>query len=180
MSGEPIFVDEFDMADMRDKLSFEYATIWMLALKIVDGWELANRGCFDLKRSWSEITWGSCRGGIRIKLPEVKKKDLFVFFDKFYLDQEAGWCWLMICILANGDCFGVIFRFFGVSFRERELGRSAWLSMNSSSQEPKSSPKISQEFSFRESYTRNSWNIEKHSPIHISHHKDIYLPKNSS
>jgi len=29
MSGEPIFVDEFDMADMRDKLSFEYATIWM-------------------------------------------------------------------------------------------------------------------------------------------------------
>lgn len=37
MSGEPIFVDEFDMADMRDKLSFEYATIWMLALKIVGG-----------------------------------------------------------------------------------------------------------------------------------------------
>lgn len=29
MSGEPIFVDEFTVTDMRDKLSFEYATIWM-------------------------------------------------------------------------------------------------------------------------------------------------------
>ena len=28
MSGEPIFVDEFTYTDMRDKLSFEYATIW--------------------------------------------------------------------------------------------------------------------------------------------------------
>lgn len=35
MSGEPIFVDEFTVTDMRDKLSFEYATIWSLQLDVV-------------------------------------------------------------------------------------------------------------------------------------------------